>query len=93
MLYQYLIDNGSVGICQEVDTHSNPDTQQDNLVPDISVYADGNVPDADTKTNFSRMELFVKLKFAETSDPFCDPKDPQPPQAENFRFENDSDVS
>jgi len=29
MLYQYLIDNGSVGICQEVDTHSNPDTQQD----------------------------------------------------------------
>jgi hypothetical protein len=66
---------------------------QDNLAPDISVYADDNVPDADTKTYFSRMELFVELKFAETSNPFRDPKGPQRPQAEKFRFENDSEVS
>jgi hypothetical protein len=33
-----------------------------------------NVPDAD-ETDFSKMELFVELKFAESSDPFCDPKD------------------
>src|ERR1700691_1540339 len=76
-----------------VDTHANPDTQWDNLAPDISVYADDNVPDADAKTDFSKMELFVELKFAETSDPFRDPKDPLQPQAENFHFENDSDVS
>ncbi len=73
-----------------VDTHANPEAQRDNLAPDISVYAADNVPDADAKTNFSRMELFVELKFAETSDPFRDPKDPRRPQAENFRFENDS---
>ena len=76
-----------------VDTHANPDVQRDNLAPDISVYADDNVPDADAKTDFSKMELFVELKFAETSDPFRDPKDPLQPQAENFRFENDSDFS
>jgi hypothetical protein len=73
-----------------VDTHANPDTQQDNLTPDISLYAADNVPDADTKTDFSKMELFIELKFAETSDPFRDLKDPQ---VENFCFENDSDVS
>jgi len=73
-----------------VDTHANPDAQRDNLAPDISVYAADNVPDADAKTDFSRMELFVELKFAETSDPFRDPKDPRRPQAENFRFKNDS---
>ena len=39
------------------------------------------------------MELFIEFKFAETSDPFRDPKDPLQPQAENFRFENVSDVS
>ena len=47
-----------------VDTHANPDTQRDNLAPDISVYAPGNVPDADAKTDFSKMELFVELKLA-----------------------------
>ena len=76
-----------------VDTHANPDAQRDNLAPDISVYADDNLPDADAKTDFSKMELFVELMFAETSDPFRDPKDPLQPRAENFRFENDSDVS
>jgi hypothetical protein len=57
-----------------VDTHANGDVQRDNLAPDISVYAVDNVPDADAKTDFPRMELFVELKFAETSDPFHDPK-------------------
>jgi hypothetical protein len=76
-----------------VDTHANPEAQWDNLAPDISVYAADTVPDADAKTDCSEMELFVELKFAETSDLFRDPKDPLQPQAENFRFENDSDVS
>jgi hypothetical protein len=76
-----------------VDTHANPDTQWDNLAPDISIYADDNVPDADAKTDFSKMELFVELKFAETSDPFRDPKDPRQPQVDKFCFENVSDVS
>jgi hypothetical protein len=76
-----------------VDTHANPDALRDNLAPDISLYAADNVPDADTKTDFSKMELFIEFKFAETSDPFRDPKDPRRPQADNFRFENASDVS
>ena len=76
-----------------VDTHANPDALRDNLAPDISLYAADNVPDADTKTDFSKMELFIEFKFAETSDPFRDPKDPLQPQAENFRFENVSDIS
>jgi len=75
-----------------VDTHANPDAQRDNLAPDISVYAVDNVPD-DAKTDFSKMDLFVEFKFAETSDSFRDPKDPLQPQAKNFRFEDDSDVS
>jgi len=66
-----------------VDTYANPDAQRDNLAPDISVYAADNVPDA-AKTDFSKMELFVELKFAETSDPFRDLKDPRRPQAEIF---------
>ena len=40
-----------------VDTHANPDTQRDNFVPDISVYTPDNVPDADAKTDFFKMEL------------------------------------
>jgi hypothetical protein len=43
-----------------VDTHANPDAPQDNLTPDISVYAADNVPDADTKADFSKMEIFVE---------------------------------
>jgi len=73
-----------------VDTHANPDTQRDSLAPDISVYAPDNVPDADAKTDFSKMELFVEFKFAEISDPFHDPLQAR---AESFRFENDSEVS
>jgi hypothetical protein len=72
-----------------VDTHANPDAQQDNLVPDISVYTADNVPDNNTKTSFSKMELFVELKLAKTSDPL---RDQLQPQAEKFHFENDSDV-
>jgi hypothetical protein len=73
-----------------VDTHANPDAHRDNLAPDISVYAADNVPDADVKTDFSKMELFVEFKFAKTSDPFRDPKEPQ---AKDFHFQNDSEVS
>ena len=51
-----------------IHTHANQDTQRDNLAPDISVYVDGNVPDADAKTDFSKVELFIELKRAETSD-------------------------
>jgi hypothetical protein len=76
-----------------INTHANGDAERDNLAPDISVYAVDNVPDADVKTDFSRMELFVELKLAETSDPFRDPKDPRRPQSDNFRFENGSEVS
>ena len=60
-----------------VDTHAIGDVQRDNLAPDISVYAVDNVPDTDAKTDFSRMKLFVELKFAEISNPFRDPKDPR----------------
>ena len=76
-----------------VDTHANQDPQRDNLALDSSVYANDNVPAADTKAHFSMMELFIEFKLAEISDPFRDPKDPLQPQANNFRFENDSDVS
>ena len=76
-----------------VDTHANPDAQRDNLAPDISLYAADNISDADTKTDFSKMELFIEFKFAETPDPFRDPKDTLQPPAENFCFENVSDVS
>jgi hypothetical protein len=76
-----------------LDTHSNPDPQRDNLTPDISVYADGDVPDTDAKTDFSKMKLFIELKCVETSNPFRDPKDPLQPPAENLCFENVSDVS
>jgi len=51
-----------------IDTHANPDTQWDNLTPDISVYVDNNLPDADAKMDFSKMELFIELKPVETSD-------------------------
>jgi hypothetical protein len=74
-----------------IDTHADPDTQRDNLAPYISVYADDNVPDADAKTDFSKTELLIELKRAETYDPFRDPKDPLQPQINDFRFENDSD--
>jgi hypothetical protein len=73
-----------------MDTHTNPDPQRANLVPDISVYVNNDVPDDGPKTNFSMIGLFIELKLAKTSDTFGDPKDPMQPQAENFRFENDS---
>jgi hypothetical protein len=52
-----------------------------------------NIPDADARMDFSKMELSIELKLVEPSDPFHDPKDPQQPQAGNFHFENDSDAS
>ena len=56
-----------------IDTHANPDAQRDNLAPDISLYMADNVLDADTRTDFSGMGLFIKFKFAESSHP---PKGP-----------------
>ena len=64
-----------------VDTHSNLDAQRDHLAPDISVYSADNVPDNNAKTDFSKMELFVELKFVKTSDPF---RDLLQPRAKNF---------
>jgi hypothetical protein len=76
-----------------VDTHANQDARQNDLAPDISGYSADNVPDTDSKADFSKMELFVEFNFAETSDTFRDPTDPLQPRAEKFRLENDSDVS
>jgi hypothetical protein len=43
-----------------IDTQANLDAQRDNLAPDIAVYAADNVPDANAKTDFYKMEFFVK---------------------------------
>jgi hypothetical protein len=59
-----------------MNTHPNPDPHHDNVMPDISVYVDGDVPDMDIKTDFSNVDLFIQLRLAGTSDPFRDPKDP-----------------
>jgi Fungal protein kinase len=74
-----------------IDAHASPDTLRDKLAPDIGVYLHDNLPRNGTKTDFSKMELFVEVKFADISDPFHDPEDPLHPQANNFRFEKDSD--
>ena len=74
-----------------IDTHANPDTQRDKLAPDVSVYPINDQPQGDAQTDFSKMELFVEFKFANTSDPFRDPEDPLHPKAGDFRFENNSD--
>jgi hypothetical protein len=71
--------------------HANPDTQRDKLAPDISIYSINDQPQGDAKTDFSKMELFVNFKIANTSDPFRDPEDSMRPKAGDFRFENDSD--
>jgi hypothetical protein len=49
-----------------VDTHANPNTQRKNLAPNILAYAADNVPNADAKTDFSEIKLFIELKLAET---------------------------
>jgi hypothetical protein len=74
-----------------IDAHANPDTERDKLAPDIGVYSINDEPQGNTKTDFSKMELFVEFKKADTSDPFRDPKDPLRPKEGNFRFENDLD--
>ena len=74
-----------------IDTHASPDTQRDKLSPDIGVYPINDQPQGDAKTDFSKMDLFVEFKIADTSDPFHDPGDPLTPKAGDFRFENDSD--
>jgi len=76
-----------------IDTHSNPDTECDKFAPDVGVYPIDDQPQGDTKTDFSKMDLFIELKIADTSDPFSDPEDPLKPQESEFRFENDSENS
>jgi hypothetical protein len=72
-------------------THSNSDTQGDELTPDISIYAISDQPQEYGKTDFSKMELFVEFEKAGKSDPFRDPEDPLHPKTDGFRFEDDSD--
>jgi hypothetical protein len=74
-----------------IDTHSNTDTQQDQLTPDISIYSTNDQPQGNDKTDFSKMELFVEFERAGKSDPFCDPEDPLHPNPSDFHFEIDSD--
>jgi hypothetical protein len=69
-----------------IDTHSNPDTECDKLAPDVGVYPIDNQPQGDTKTDFSKMELFIEFKIADTSDPFSDPEDPLKPQEGDFHL-------
>jgi hypothetical protein len=74
-----------------IDTHANPVTKCDKLAPDIGVYTIDDQPQGDAKTDFSKMDLFIEFKIADTSDPFSDPEDPLNPQKGGFRFEDDSD--
>jgi len=59
-----------------IDTHANPDTECDKLAPDVGVYPIHDQPQGDTKTDFSKMDLFIEFKIKDTSDPFSDPEDP-----------------
>ena len=74
-----------------IDTHSNPDTECDKLAPDVGIYPIDDQPQGNTKTDFSKMDLFIEFKIAATSDPFSDPEDPLKPQEGDFHFEKDSD--
>jgi hypothetical protein len=74
-----------------VDTHANPDTHRDTLAPDIDVYLITYQPQGGAKTDFSRMDLFIEFKFADTSDLFCDSEDPLQAKAGDFCFESDLD--
>jgi hypothetical protein len=74
-----------------IDTHSNPDTECDKLAPDVGIYPIDDQPQGNTKTDFSKMDLFIEFKIADTSDPFSDPEDPLKPQEGDFHFEKDSD--
>ena len=55
-----------------IDTHANPDTQRDNLAPDISVYADDNVPDADAKMEYYDRSIIIVSRLVNfLEDPSC----------------------
>ena len=93
-LHFRLIDNSNSMFASQlkfIDAHARPDTLRDKLAPDIGVYQHDNLPKENAKTDFSKMEFFVEVKFADTSDPFRDPEDPLHPQTNEFRFEKDSD--
>ena len=72
-----------------IDTSVNPDVQRDKLAPDLSIYHKDDQPEGNAKTDFSKMDLFVKFKAAESSDPFCDPVGDV--RRRKFCFEKDSD--
>jgi len=74
-----------------IDTHANPDTECDKLAPDVGIYPIHDQPQGDTKTDFSKMDLFIEFKIKDTSDPFSDPEDPLEPKEGGFHFENDSE--
>ncbi|KIM73351.1 hypothetical protein PILCRDRAFT_15320 [Piloderma croceum F 1598] len=59
------------------------------ILPDVGVYAIKDQLQRDARTDFSKMDLLVEFKIADTSDPLLDPEDPLQPKAGNFRFEND----
>jgi hypothetical protein len=74
-----------------IDTHDFPDVKGDKLVPDVSIYSSKNEPEGDTRTDFSKMDIFVELKAALGSDPFCDPNDLSPPtDSKKHKFGRDS---
>ena len=50
-------------------------TQRDKLAPDLSIPSMINGKPGATKTDFSKMDLFVEFKTAESSDRFCDQPD------------------
>src|SRR5882762_5845650 len=59
-----------------IDTYANPDTECDKLAPDVGVYPIDDQPQGDGKTDFSKMDLFIGFKIADTSDP----EDPRKPK-------------
>jgi hypothetical protein len=58
-----------------IDTRANPDTQCDEFALDIGIYSITDRPQGDAQTDFSKMDLFVEFKIAESSDPFRDPEE------------------
>lgn len=54
------------------DTHAFPDTERDNLMPDVALYSK-KVEMVEKRTCFPEMSTFVEFKVSTTADPFVDP--------------------
>lgn len=52
-------------------THFSPDTNADNLAPDVCGYLNDDLPDG-PKTDFSKISIFVEFNFSAKDDPFQD---------------------